>query len=193
MTDKSYWDTRWKNGQTGWDLKTISPPIKQFIDSLTDKNLRILIPGCGSAYEAEYLLQNGFNNVTVIDISPTLVQQLSNAFSTYLKQQKLKVICIDFFELNGLFDVIIEQTFFCALHPDLRKAYVEHMPKLLDKNGLLTGLLFNREFEGGPPFGGNVMEYETLFKPHFSSVKFMPCLNSAAPRLGSEVWFEAKK
>ena len=96
MTDKSYWDTRWKNGQTGWDLKTISPPIKQFIDSLTDKNLRILIPGCGSAYEAEYLLQNGFNNVTVIDISPTLVQQLTNAFSNYLKQQKLKVICIDF-------------------------------------------------------------------------------------------------
>ena len=41
-----------------------------------DKTASILIPGCGNAYEAEYLLANGFKNITIIDIAPSLVAQL---------------------------------------------------------------------------------------------------------------------
>ena len=50
-------EMRWQHQQTGWDLGMISPPIKQYIDSIDDKNQRILIPGCGNAHEAVYLLE----------------------------------------------------------------------------------------------------------------------------------------
>jgi hypothetical protein len=42
-----------------------------------NKDIAILIPGCGNTYEAAYLLEQGFTNVTVIDIAPTLVKILS--------------------------------------------------------------------------------------------------------------------
>jgi hypothetical protein len=48
----------------------VSPPIKAYIDTLKNKDIAILIPGCGNTYEAAYLLlEQGFTNVTVIDIA----------------------------------------------------------------------------------------------------------------------------
>jgi hypothetical protein len=67
------------------------------------------------------------------------------------------------------------------------------MYELLTPNGKLVGLLFNTKFDGGPPFGGNVTEYETYFKPYFKYISFIPSLNSITPRAGKEVWFEIEK
>ena len=79
--DQQYWDSQYKAKSTGWDLGEVSPPIKSYIDTLENKNCRILIPGCGNTYEAEYLLQKGFTNVTVIDIAPTLVENIKQKFA----------------------------------------------------------------------------------------------------------------
>jgi SAM-dependent methyltransferase len=193
MTDQAFWDNKWKQGQTGWDLKGVSPAIKLYIDSITDKNLRILIPGCGNAYEAEYLLTQDFNHVTVIDIAPTLINQLSAKLKPYIEAKKLHVVCGDFFEQEATFDIIIEQTFFCAINPKQRVDYVKHMHKLLNPGGKLVGLLFNTEFNGGPPFGGNTKEYIAYFKTHFQHISFSPCINSITPRAGKEVWMEIEK
>lgn len=74
--DGEYWDARYKTEETGWDMGQVSPPLKKYIDQLSDKKIKILIPGCGNTYEAEYLLSNGFTDVNVIDIAPTLVDKL---------------------------------------------------------------------------------------------------------------------
>ena len=76
ILDQEYWDTQYISNTTGWDLGEVSPPIKSYIDTIEDKNISILIPGCGNSYEAEYLLKNHFTNVTVIDFAPTLVKNL---------------------------------------------------------------------------------------------------------------------
>jgi hypothetical protein len=52
--DQEYWDTQYISNTTGWDLGEVSPPIKSYIDTIEDKNISILIPGCGNSYEAEY-------------------------------------------------------------------------------------------------------------------------------------------
>jgi 16S rRNA A1518/A1519 N6-dimethyltransferase RsmA/KsgA/DIM1 with predicted DNA glycosylase/AP lyase activity len=52
-----------------------------------------LIPGCGNTYEAEYLLQEGFTNITVIDIAPTLVESLKQKFAD---NSSIKIIQADF-------------------------------------------------------------------------------------------------
>ena len=126
----SYWDDLYQHQQTNWDIGYVSTPLKEYFDQLTNKDLAILIPGCGNSYEAEYLLQQGFTNVMLVDISPLLTEKLAAKFSGYLDHQ-LHIMTSDFFELEGQYDLIIEQTFFCALPPSRRKDYVQKMYDLL--------------------------------------------------------------
>ena len=55
--DDQYWSERYSQNKTGWDIGYPSTPLKEYIDQVTDLDLNILIPGCGNAYEAEYLLE----------------------------------------------------------------------------------------------------------------------------------------
>jgi SAM-dependent methyltransferase len=190
LLDQNYWDSQYQVGKTGWDLGMVSPPIKKYFDAVEDKNLSILIPGCGNAYEAEYFLQRGFTNITVIDIAPSLVEKLQRKFQA---QSDIQIILGDFFEHLGEYDLIIEQTFFCALPPKMREQYVLKMHQLLKQDGLIVGLLFNRTFEGGPPYGGDQQEYEILFTPYFHLQHLATAPNSIAPRALSELWIELKK
>jgi SAM-dependent methyltransferase len=193
MTDflsKDYWNNRYEAEETGWDLKTISSPLKAYIDQLTDKNLRILIPGCGSGYEAEYLLKQGFQDVTVIDFAPLVVEKMQSYMAEY---QNIKIICADFFTHSSKYDLILEQTFFCALAPLLRPKYVQKMCELLNKNGKLVGLLFGVQFPNNPPFGGSREEYLDLFSNTFKINLLEPCNNSVKPREGNELFFNFSK
>ena len=188
--DADYWDSQYKANITGWDLGQASPPIKNYIDTLQNKDAAILIPGCGNAYELEYLLSKGFTNLTVIDIAPTLVENLQQKFKD---NTNIKIVLGDFFAYNGNYDIIIEQTFFCALPPSMRQQYVNKMHQLLNDNGLLVGLLFNRTFDAGPPFGGSKTEYEMLFNHAFHINKIENCQTSVTPRSNTELFFEFKK
>lgn len=189
--DKSYWDERYNNGESSWDIGYVSPPLKAYIDQLADKNITVLIPGCGNAYEAEYLLQQGFTNITLIDISSVAAEAIKEKFSKY--DDKLKVIHGDFFDLQQKFDLILEQTFFCALDPSLRKKYTEKMYDLLRQNGKLVGLLFNRSFDDSPPFGGDKEAYMNLFAPLFDILVMEPAYNSIERRAGTELFMVARK
>ncbi len=187
-TGKQYWDQLYQNKETRWDIGYPSPPLKEYIDQLEDKQQAILIPGCGNSYEAAYLLDNGFTNLTLIDISSSLTSSLENKFSKYLGKQ-LQIITGDFFALKGKYDLILEQTFFCALPPASRPAYVQQINNLLNPGGKLVGVLFNRLFEDdGPPFGGTTEEYKELFEEKFSIKTMEPCYNSIEKRAGSEVF-----
>ncbi len=183
----NYWTDRYLKNDTGWDMGRVSPPLKAYFDQLNDKNIAILIPGCGNAYEAEYLLQNGFTNITLIDISPYPVSNLKEKFVQFLGKE-LAIICGDFFELNKQFELIIEQTFFCAIDPILRQKYAEKMWKLLKVGGKLVGVFFNTTFEAGPPFSGSKEEYEALFSEKFEVKVLTECYNSISPRAGKEVF-----
>jgi hypothetical protein len=188
--DQNYWDAQYQAQATGWDLGLVSPPIKAYIDSIKNKDISILIPGCGNTYEASYLLEQGFTNVTVIDIAPSLVKIIEEKFIT---NTNIQVVLGDFFKHEGEYDLIIEQTFFCALPPTMRQKYVWKMHQLLADEGILAGLLFNRTFEVGPPFGGSKQEYEMLFNNAFDFIKMDVAQDSVVPRANSELFIELQK
>ena len=189
--DQKYWDTRWKNKETGWDIGYASPVITDYIDGIQDKNIAILIPGCGNAYEAEYLVQNGFTDITLIDFAPLAVEQLKQKFKGNVN---IKILCENFFDHEGCYDLILEQTFLSAILPTDRNNYVLKMHDLLKINASLVGVLFNKNFNNPfPPFGGNVEEYNTLFKSHFTINTLELCYNSIAPRKGNEVFINLTK
>jgi methyl halide transferase len=185
--EDQYWTERYLQNKTGWDIGYPSTPLKAYIDQLTDKSVKILIPGCGNSYEAEYLLNAGFTNITLVDISALLVKNLKGKFIN----EKIRIIHMDFFNLDEQFDLILEQTFFCALEPSRRKDYVKKMSSLLSSKGKLVGVLFDKFFEGGPPFGGSAEEYRKLFSASLHIEKMEPCYNSIPPRAGSELFFIA--
>lgn len=190
--NKNYWETRYASNETGWDVGTITTPLKEYIDQIEDKTLKILIPGAGNGYEVDYLLEKGFENVFIIDLAEA---PLKNIQQRNPKINDSQLIQLDFFDLNGEYDLILEQTFFCALDPSLRKQYVSKMHSLLKPKGKIFGLLFDFPLtEAGPPFGGSKEEYLTLFSNSFNIKTLETAYNSIKPRAGKELFFifEAK-
>ena len=189
--DQRYWNERWEKNETGWDIGQASPAIVEFMKQYLNKKANILIPGCGNAYEAEYLVTEGFANITLIDIAPKAVEALKKKFAD---KPQIKVLCEDFFDHKGNYDLIIEQTFFCAIPPFRRKEYAEKMASLLNENGRLIGLIFDKQFnQPFPPFGGCPCEYKPIFSPHFKIKTMDVCYNSISPRDKSEVFINLIK
>jgi SAM-dependent methyltransferase len=189
--DKKFWNDRYLKNDIGWDLGRISTPIKEYIDQLTNKGLKIIIPGCGNGHEAEYLFNNGFKNVFLIDLSPTALNIFLKRVPEFPEDQ---LICDDFFNLTEKFDLMIEQTFFCAINPDLRSIYAKHTSNILNSGGKLIGLLFEAELNNDkPPFGGNQKEYLNYFEPYFNINIMNIAYNSIEPRKGRELFINLTK
>ncbi|MFW2177279.1 MULTISPECIES: methyltransferase domain-containing protein [unclassified Moraxella] len=187
-----FWQDRYEHGYTGWDIGKISPPLQAYIDHLiaqgVDKTSQVLIAGAGNAYEAQYLHEQGFTNVIVLDFAQQPLANFAKANPTFPTSHLLQA---DFFALSPSdyqFDFIIEQTFFCAIDPDRRVEYAEQMARLLKPTGELFGVLFDRDFEQSPPFGGSLTEYQSLLSRYFTIVTLEPCYNSITPRQGSELF-----
>ena len=185
----NYWSDRYQRKKTAWDLGEVSSPLVEIFKDI-EKNAKILIPGCGNAYEAEYLFNLGYKNVHIIDLAIEPLETFKKRNESFPLKQ---IILGDFFEHSGQYDFIIEQTFFCAIQPALRTNYVLKTHELLKPKGELLGVLFDRDFEGGPPFGGRKEDYKTLFSEVFEEVKIQNSLHSIQPRLGAEVTIRCVK
>lgn len=183
--DADYWNTRYLENRLGWDIGYPSTPLKEYIDQLDDTSLDILIPGGGNAYEAEYLLEKNFTNSIVVDLAETAKKGFLERAPHFPQSQFLVQ---DFFDLKGDFDLILEQTFFCALDPSLRHEYAKKMHSLLKPNGKLVGLLFDFPLDGGPPYGGSKEEYLAYFEAYFALDVFERSYNSIPPRQGKELF-----
>ena len=185
------WDNRYIKNDIGWDLGEVSPPLKAYFGQLEDRNCKILIPGGGNSYEAEYLFKLGFKHVYVVDLSKTVLSNIQKRVPNFPSEQ---LFLGDFFEVDDTFDLIIEQTFFCAINPKLRKQYALKVFSLLNKNGRLVGLLFDAPlYKNRPPFGGSKKEYLTYFKSIFKVEIFQKCYNSVKSRKGKELFFKVIK
>lgn len=184
----NYWEKRYRDKDTGWDMKQVSPPLKSYIDQLDDKGLKILIPGAGNAYEAEYLFSQGFRNVYVADVAQSPLNNLQKRVPNF---PTLQLLNLNFFDLKQQFDLILEQTFFCALPPNKRPDYANKMHQLLKPKGVLAGLFFDFPLtENGPPFGGSKEEYLNYFEPLFDVKTLERCYNSHPKRQDKELFFE---
>ena len=190
LLDEKFWSERYRLGLTGWDIGNPSIPLVQYLDQIENKSLRVLIPGAGNAYEAYYAFRNGFSNIHVLDISDLPLTMFRLKYPDFPKRNLHHE---NFFNHSSAYDLILEQTFFCALDPGLREMYSQKMLELLNPGGILVGVLFDRNFPAGPPFGGSKSEYLEYFTPNFTSVDMYPCHNSIEPRLGTELFVKMVK
>ena len=191
MNSNKYWNERYQSQDTPWTLNTISPPIQYFFENLgKEKKYKILIPGAGLGFEAQFLHKLG-HEVHIVDISEHAILAFKKKFPGIPVNQ---IHCENYFEHLDLYDFIVEQTFFCALSPDLRENYVKHTRKLLLPKGRLIGLLFDDVGScTNPPFRANRNEYQNFFEESFHILKLETCYNSIKPRQGNELFFIFEK
>ena len=193
MFDKKFWDKYYQTNHTPWDMGFVSPPLKAYIDQLTDKTKNILIPGAGNSYEAEYLWESGFKNLDVLDIAHTPLLNLKKRLPSFPKDH---LINEDFFNQKREYDLIFEQTFFCSIDPSKREAYSQQIMKLLKPDGKLVGVFFTFPLDlnqSAPPFGGSIDEYENLFSKYLKILRMETSRNSHPARQDREVFIIAQK
>jgi len=183
-----FWDSRYvKPGNPGWDVGYAVPALTNYIDQLTNKQIRILVPGGGFGYEVRYLFQKGFHQVYYLDFSIEAIMAFKSKYPDFPGKN---IIHDNFFLHQGSYHLIIEHTFFCSLPKVLRPEFARKCHQLLMENGKLCGLLFNHEFNNdNPPFGGNEDEYIALFRNCFNFLTFEKCYNSIKPRANRELFF----
>ena len=145
----------------------------------------MLIPGCGSAYEAAYLSDKGCD-VLAIDFSPAAVETAQKNLGHLGNIVQLA----DFFgfDFDQPFDVIYERAFLCALPRKMWMGYAGRCAELLKPDGVIAGFFFFADSPKGPPFGTSPAELDALLKPHFERIDDQPVADSIEVFAGKERW-----
>ena len=162
------WQKHYAEDDLRWDLGQVAPPFVRLWEEGKLGQGRVIIPGCGRGHEVLFLAGNGFQ-VTGLDYAPGAVELLSRSLQE--KGVQADILHQDFFELGdnhiSRYDLMLEQAFFCAIHPSRRSAYVETAARIIKKGGLLAGLFYETNEKGGPPFNTTPADILEHFSDEF--------------------------
>ncbi len=179
-----FWESRYREHVIPWDAGKVPAELQDYASSLPAKS-RILVPGCGSAYEAAFLHERGFD-VLAIDFSPAAVDAARKNLGAFGHIVRLA----DFFTFDaaGHFDVIYERAFLCALPKSMWTQYAGRCAELLNPNGVIAGFFFFADTPRGPPFGTSRRELGALMAERFERIDDRPVADSIAIFEGKERW-----
>jgi SAM-dependent methyltransferase len=155
------WESRYRNGQTGWDRRAPNPALRHWLGSTIAPG-RILVPGCGHGHEVVELIRVGFQ-VTAVDVAPTPVRRLTALLDR--EGLEAEVIRADLLAWDPArrFDAVYEQTCLCALHPSTWEEYARRLAVWLRPGGTLFALFMQTGRPGGPPYHCDPTVMRTLF------------------------------
>ncbi|BDY04579.1 methyltransferase domain-containing protein [Ferrimonas sp. YFM] len=180
-----FWDVRFRNRRTPWDAASTPLALEQFLQS-TQQRGRVLIPGCGAAYEVRSFIDSGFS-VTAIDYSEAAVERAQSV----LGELSSAVVYGDFFlheYPDPVFDIIYERAFLASLPRSLWRQYAERVADLLRPGGLLLGFFIHGDQPGGPPFCLRNEELNSLLGQWFEQVENTKMHSSVPVFQGKELW-----
>jgi len=114
---EAYWDERYA-AQDGsnfdWyqDFGTLRPHLLPYLQN--HQNFEILIPGCGNSRLGAELYDSGFVNLTCIDTSPVVINQMSDRYADK-EEMEFTVMDVRRMEIpDACFDLIIDKALFDA-------------------------------------------------------------------------------
>jgi SAM-dependent methyltransferase len=186
-----FWQRCFLEGQTPWDAGGVPEEVESYL-ARPQAQGRVLIPGCGAAYEALAFHQAG-HQVVAVDFSPAALAVARKTLGSLYGEMTLLA---DFFHppfAPHSFDLVYERAFFCALPRRLWPAYVLRVAELLRPGGALIGFFYFNEREKGPPFGLQVGELHRLLNRRFIFEADEPSRGSAPIFAGRERWFEWRR
>ena len=182
-----FWDHRFRGNVTPWDAGCVPADLQAFVRTCADRQAtpRVLIPGCGSAYEARHLAELGWR-VTAIDFSAAAIE----AARATLGANADCLMQADFFDFaaEAPFDILYERAFLCALPRRLWPDYARRAAQLLRPEGLLAGYFYFSNDPKGPPFGTSAAALQSLLSPWFALEHDEAVHDSIAVFQGKERW-----
>jgi SAM-dependent methyltransferase len=176
-----FWDTRFRDGVTPWDAGGVPARLKEWVKAKPPG--RVLVPGCGSGYEARLFAEHG-HDVLAIDFSEAAIEAARRKIG-------LQVRKADFFTLDeGQFDVVYERAFLCALPRSRWADWARRMAELVRPGGELAGFFHLDDNLRGPPFGTSREALSGLLAPAFDLVadQAVPAAESIPVFKGKEIW-----
>jgi thiopurine S-methyltransferase len=189
-----FWQHRFQSGLTPWDAGCAPQALQDFVANYAAKWCpldasrppRVLIPGCGSAWDAAFLDQCGWD-VSALDFSSAALEVARTTLGSGWRGQ---LHCADFFRFSASvpFDVIYERAFLCALPRQRWPDYPYSIARLLPAGGLLAGYFYFSEEPKGPPFGILRQGLEELLAAHFILREDCPVDDSLPVFAGKERW-----
>lgn len=187
-TDSSYWEQRYQEKTTRWDLGQAAPAFVSLLNSqetLTPGRTAVL--GCGRGYDALLFAEHGFE-VVGFDFAPSAIAEATSLVQA--AGSTAKFLQRDIFDLATEFpqdfDYVVEHTCFCAIPPERRPEYVQLVRSLLRPKGELIALFFTHNRPGGPPFGSTPTEIVQYFEADFEIFSLESVANSVPSRQGEE-------
>ena len=172
------WNDRYVARDFPWDLGGPAPVVqalaaRAFGAGTADRSARrILVPGCGRAWDVEALAARG-HTVVGLDISPAALELARARIAGRDLPGAVEWVVGDVLVEPGVppaggqgFDGWVEHTCFCALDPSLWPRYVEAAWRRLKPGGVLFGAFLDFE-GGGPPYGTDAAELRDLFGDRF--------------------------
>lgn len=179
-----FWETRYRDHVMPWDAGRVPARLQSYARQMKP-GARVLIPGCGSGYEAYFLAEAGFD-VLAIDFSPAAVDVAKANLGCFAERVRLA----DFFafDAGAPFDVMFERAFLCALPRKMWADYARRTAELLAPQGVIAGYWFFDENPKGPPFGTSEAELQALLGGRFTRRSDEPVGDSIPVFQGRERW-----
>jgi len=180
----SYWQSRWRKGNTGWHMDTVYPPLPQLWSHLDIKSdARVLVPLCGKSLDLLWLADH-CGTVTGVEISPKAVSHVmqqhnksfmkdtSHGFTIY-RSDSLELWEGDFAKLPAdqlpPQDLIYDKASIIALPVEKRQRHAEKIIELsnFDTQILIQTFEYDQSEMNGPPFSLDEQELRKLFGHRF--------------------------
>jgi len=179
-----HWEALYLEGRMPWDAGGVPAELETFVDA-GPIGRQVLVPGCGSAYEAARLAGAG-SQVLAVDFSAAAVARARAVTAG----SGAVILQADFFELDGRrYDLIYERAFMCSLMPDRRLDWARQCARLLQPGGRLAGLFFtDAEASDGPPFGITDADLQTLLSRWFLRLEDRASTGSLPVFVDRERW-----
>lgn len=179
-----FWDARYRESFVPWDAGRTPEALARLLDG-ERAPLRVLIPGCGSAYEARDFAARG-HHVLAIDFSALALDRARAVLGDGARVLRQA----DFFadDLGAPFDLVYERAFLCALPRARWARWAVRIAALVRPGGRLAGFFFFADEARGPPFGLRSGEAEGLLSSAFDRIEDAPVADSIPVFAGRERW-----
>jgi methyl halide transferase len=156
------WESRYRDGTTGWERHGLNPAFLAWRDSGALAPCRILVPGGGRSLEPLALAESGFD-VVVVDGAPSAVAMQRAHFERLKLGARAERADLFDWVPDAPFDAIYDQTCLCALPPTLWPDYARRLRSWLRPDGTLYILFMQSDRPDGPPFHCDIDVMRRLF------------------------------
>lgn len=175
---KEHWETVFttkKENEVSWYQPKPKTSLNFFQKNSIPKEAKIIDIGGGDSYLIDHLLELGYTNLTLLDISSHAIERIKNRLGDKANQVTFIISDILDFKSLTMFDVWHDKaSFHFQTNPEAILRYKQQVSKYINENGHLFIGTFS---EQGPKkcSGLDITQYnpdslQTVFNPEFELV-----------------------